>query len=204
MAFITDRSVFIHVQKTGGMYVREALGLCRPMGRESGPPEADRHVGLPELLSSNPGIAAGKFVFGFVRHPVAWLESRWSYGRLSGFATQARHRGKAAAHWMASCWSEDYTRFVELQLERFPGVATQTMFRMLGLWSERPADFVGRCEQVVLDTYHALEAAGETFDKDKLVALPRRNRSVEKPETPRALRSRIEQSERALMERFYG
>ncbi len=42
------------------------------------------------------------------------------------------------------------------------------MFRRLGLWSDRPADFIGRTEQMSCDLIKAMALAGEAFDEDLL------------------------------------
>jgi hypothetical protein len=161
MAFLTEKTLFIHVQKTGGMSVRQVLYQCTPLGRESGDSEDERHFGLPELRASHPGIEAGRLSFGFVRHPVAWLRSRWAFAVMTGFVTHTKHGRSAAATWMACCWSDNFETFIERYLERYPGVATQTMFRMLGLWSDKPADMIGKTETLMEDLRRILEAAGE-------------------------------------------
>ena len=81
MALITDNSVFIHVQKTGGMTVRNVMQAVRGGAWESGPVEKERHFGLPELRAAHPGIDRYRTTFGFVRHPLAWLRSRWAWAR---------------------------------------------------------------------------------------------------------------------------
>lgn len=204
MAFLTDKTLFIHVQKTGGMTVREVLYRCRPTGRESGDSEGERHFGLPELRASHPGIEAGRLSFGFVRHPVTWLVSRWAFAVQTGLVAHTRHGRLAAATWMACCWSDDFNVFVERYLERYPGIATQTMFRMLGLWSDKSADRIGRTERLLDDLKEILGEAGEVCD---LSGVQQR-----KNETDRAIRdgvavslaqrSRIMAAESALCDRF--
>lgn len=182
MAFLTDKTLFVHVQKTGGMTVREVLYRCRPTGRESGDSEAERHFGLPELRASHPGIEQGRLTFGFVRHPVAWLRSRWAFAVMTGLVAHTRHGRSAAATWMACCWDDDFNNFVDKYLERYPGIATQTMFRMLGLWSDKPADAIGRTETLLEDLRNILEEAGEVCELTGLEL--RRN------ETERAIKDR--------------
>jgi hypothetical protein len=205
MAFVTDRTLFIHVQKTGGMSVREALYRCNPVGHESGDAEGERHFGLPELRARHPGIESGRLSFGFVRHPVDWLVSRWSFAVASGFPVHVQHRGTAAQVWMACCWSFRFEEFIERYLERFPGIATQTMFQKLGLWSDKAVDRIGRTESLFADLSKILDEAGEGCGL-KTRAPPRRNATERRPEnratvTP-ALRNRILDAEKALCDRF--
>lgn len=205
MALVTRRSLFIHVQKTAGMAVREAMHSVPGGAWESGPVETERHIGLPELLVAHPGIATGRFVFGFVRHPVAWLHSRYHFARASGFEIQRKHRPSAAALWISSCWAPTFEQFIELYLERFPGIATQEMFRRLGLWSDRPANYVGRTEDMADDLIKALTLAGEVFDvealreREPVNATPRDMRE----DLPKQLIVRILAAEQELVRRFY-
>jgi hypothetical protein len=207
MAFVTDKTLFIHVQKTGGMSVRETLYRCNPVGHESGDAEGERHFGLPELRARHPGIESGRLSFGFVRHPVDWLVSRWAFAVTSGFPIHVQHRGTAAQVWMACCWSSSFEEFLEKYLERFPGIATQTMFQKLGLWSDKPVDRIGRTETLSADLKDILDDAGEQFTEEPLPP-PRRNategrKRSEAVVTP-AMRKRIMDAERLLCDRFYS
>jgi hypothetical protein len=161
VAFVTEKTLFIHVQKTGGMSVREMLYRCIPVGHERGDAEGERHFGLPELRARHPGIESGRLSFGFVRHPVDWLVSRWAFAVASGFPIHVQHRGTAAQVWMACCWSRYFDIFIEKYLERYPGVATQTMFQKLGMWSDKQVDCVGKTENLEADLNRILDAAGE-------------------------------------------
>jgi hypothetical protein len=201
MAFVTDKTLFIHVQKTGGMSVREVLYRCNPVGHESGDAEGERHFGLPELRARHPGIESGRLSFGFVRHPVDWLLSRWTFAVASGFPVHVRHRGTAAQVWMACCWSSRFDEFVEQYLERFPGIATQTMFQKLGLWSDKPVDRIGRTESLHGDLNRFLDEAGERRTE---VVEPRRNATPidSKAVVTPAMRRRIMEAERTLCEWF--
>ena len=204
MAFVTDKTLFIHVQKTGGMSVRETLYSCNPVGHESGDAEGERHFGLPELRARHPGIETGRLSFGFVRHPVDWLISRWAFAVASGFPVHVQHRGTAAQVWMACCWSYKFDEFIGKYLERFPGIATQTMFQKLGLWSAKPADRIGRTETLNDDLSKILDDAGERWAKPKMP--PHRNANERRIENEAvvtaAMRLRIMDAERLLCDRF--
>jgi len=208
MALVTDKCIFIHVQKTGGMSVRQAMHSCTGGAHESGPIESERHIGLPELLVAHPGIDTGRLVFGFVRHPLTWLSSRYHFARESGFEVQRKHRPSAAALWISSCWAPTFSEFIERYLERFPGVATQEMYRRLGLWSGRPADRVGRLETLADDLPAYLAEAGETFDAAKVRAMQPVNTTTRTGDQyirlPEATVNAVLQAERSLVERFYS
>lgn len=203
MALVSDKLIFIHIQKTGGMSVRRAMHALDGAVYESGPIEVERHFGLPELLVAHPGIDQGRKVFGFVRHPMSWLYSRWAFAKKSGFTTQMRHRPSAAMLWIASCWSETFEGFVERYLERYPGVATQEMFRRLGLWSDRPAEYIGRTEHLVADlaqifAYESLPLLAISVDHRDNVTGDKR------VPVSSVLADAVAKAERGLIERFYS
>jgi hypothetical protein len=203
MAFVTDKTLFIHVQKTGGMTVRRALYRLRPTGRESGDAESERHIGLPELRATHPGIENGRITFGFVRNPVSWLVSRWAFAVMTGYPVHMKHRGSAAAVWMAACWSEDFDTFIGRYLERYPGIVTQTMFRMLGLWSEKPVDRIGRTEHLVADLTSILEDAGERNIVIEPRAINETKRAIrDSASVTSEMRARIMLAEKQLCDRF--
>ena len=202
MAFVTDKTLFIHVQKTGGMTVRRTLYQLRPIGRESGDAEGERHIGLPELRATHPGIEAGRLSFGFVRNPVSWLVSRWAFAVETGYPVHIKHRGSAAAVWMAACWSDNFETFIGNVLDRYPGIATQTMFRMLGLWSEKPVDRVGRTEHLAQDLASILVEAGEG-NIDIAARVNGTSRAIRDSVTiAPMMRSHIMQAESKLCDRF--
>jgi hypothetical protein len=203
MAFVTNNTLFIHVQKTGGMSVRRALYKLRPIGRETGDAESERHIGLPELRASHPGIENGRLSFGFVRNPVSWLVSRWAFAVETGYRVHIKHRGSAAAVWMAACWSEEFDTFIGNYLERYPGIATQTMFRMLGLWSEKPVDRVARTEHLVEDLTNILHEAGESDIEIDHRTTNGTSRAIrERARITTDMRSRIMLAEKQLCDRF--
>lgn len=82
------------------------------------------------------------------RHPLSWLRSRWSFALMSGYFTQSKHRPSAARHWLNTCMDENYGSFISRVLERYPGICTQTHFRMLGQWTGQRVDAIGRVEDL--------------------------------------------------------
>jgi hypothetical protein len=174
---------------------------------ESGPLEVEDHFGLAEVVAAHPGIDRDRVSFGFVRHPVAWLKSRWAWAIVSRLPEKALRIPSAAAHWMTLCWSEEFETFTRNYLERYPGVCTQTTFRMLGLWSEHPVDKIGRTENLVADLERILTEAGEQFDLAALRSCGREKVAASGALKDRcnispALEARIMSAEALLCERF--
>src|SRR5437667_268495 len=110
MALVTEKSLFIHVPKTGGTFVRRALPALGLPCRESGIFAIEDHFSIAQVFATHPGLDDGRrLTFGFVRHPVAWIKSRWAWAMISGFAAKTFTDPAAAAHWMATCWSKRIT-----------------------------------------------------------------------------------------------
>ena len=73
MALVLPHSIFFHVGRTAGHYVRKTI-------REMGIPTYD--VGAFHDWPSNIPLSEEeqkKLFFCFVRHPLAWLKSFWCY-----------------------------------------------------------------------------------------------------------------------------
>lgn len=82
MAMILPHSAFIHVPRTGGQWVRAA---CNSAGfklgskrLENSKAKSSYHCGYSELQYE---YRKRLKCFGFVRHPVAWVASRWKHRR---------------------------------------------------------------------------------------------------------------------------
>jgi len=210
MALLTEKLLFIHVPKTGGSSVRAMIAAAGVTCWESGQYAIEDHYGLPELRAAHPRIEDGLLSFGFVRDPVAWLQSRWAWALVTEFSYKVQTRPDAAAHWMALCWSNTFEEFAERYLERCAGTYTRTVFGMLGLWMGKPVNRIGRTEHLTLDLLRFLEEAGEPHDRVRLLACAREKVAASgglaaRCVAPPDLRRRLLEAERPLCERFgYG
>ena len=177
MALVLPNSVFIHVPKTGGSWVRAAVKAAGIRAEESGPFDVHDHYGVFDLPAF---LVADRFTFGFVRHPVDWIKSRWAWAMLSGFAEKLEYEPAANGHWMAACFSDSFEQFVRNYLRLHPGIATASMLRMLG-WHQRGfawepsryvVRFIGRYERLAEDLRDALDRAGESYNPEAFRATP--------------------------------
>src|SRR5204862_6827437 len=71
MAVRLPNSIYVHLMKTGGWSVRDALSQMRLNLGEIGR-DHDPACLLPQSESKRP------FIFVFVRHPLAWYRSYWA------------------------------------------------------------------------------------------------------------------------------
>ena len=188
---VNDRIAFLHVPKTGGSWVTEAM---RAAGVELRP------VPLPAVKRGHGGLEAvdrGLFTFAFVRDPFDWYASYW------------RHRQKFGDWDSASPIDEfarrPFTEFVVQAATRRPRHLTRVYERYCGP-PDDPISFVGRYERLAEDLETALTSAGQPFDDDALHAHPAVNTTdSDDPRTAYSaeVRAALIASERDAFARFY-
>jgi hypothetical protein len=203
----TDKFVFYHIPKTGGIWVKEAIrhagikhGRCRDRKGVGHPFGLKREHATPAVAQE--GCSAGRFSFCFVRHPVSWLKSHWCYRVQTGILDEKTPIDRL--------WEDDFEWFVRRVLTHYPGgYVTQLYQYYVGPNADR-MDFIGRQENLADDLVTALTLAGETFDEQALRGYGRRNIAAARPEM-RALCELSEDVERAVidterwvMDTFYG
>ena len=179
MAVIMPYSVFIHVPKTGGSWCRAAFKLAKIPHFESGPKKVRvythrTHASILDALDTitvkdwrKDSTPMWRYIFGFVRHPLRWLESRW--------ADSVRKYGAPSPNepttWFPKVFSLRFEEFIDNVVHQCPGAPSLAMLGRLGFhkegdkWcpDERTADFIGKQENLRSDVVTALRNAGETF-----------------------------------------
>ena len=211
MAVVLPNSVFIHVRKTGGTWVRTAIKEMKIPNEENGPYDCEYHAGIFNL----PLFLAERFTWGFVRHPVAWLKSSWAWAVLTEFPWKRTCRPAAAGHWFASCWDEQFEQFVLKYLDTYPGQVSRAQLHPLGFQktadgysrSRFAADFIGRYESLEADMIEALRTAGEQFDSQSCRGVARQRVGAQGPledacRIDKRLEGRILQAEKPLCDLF--
>lgn len=186
---LLPRSCFLHVPKTGGNWVKQAIAAAGIPGREvrrSG----TTHLGRADCPQPE------KFLFAFVRHPLDLYRSYWQYKMGTGWdAANAIDR---------HCSSPDFHEFVRRVIAHYPGVLGQSLEAFVGPPADE-IDFVGRYEKLADDLVRALELAGESFDEAAIRTLPPVNvsRKDQFPATyTPALERALREVEAATLERF--
>ncbi len=193
---VTPRTRFMHIPKTGGTWVTEAL----------------RVAGVPTelLLRRSKAVSTGhadlaatsdygdRYTFAFVRHPLDWWRSFWAYRMRTGWQPDHPIDSRAS--------SPDFDEFIRQVLRHLDGRQAKIFGRYIGP-SDAPISFIGRFESLTDDLVHALTEAGERFDEASLRAHPPSNVSdydrfpaTFDPELAR----RLAQSEHPIIERFYA
>lgn len=184
---IMPHACFIHVPKTGGWWVRNALLRAVP-GAQNYNLAVDGHIGWAECPYPL------RFRFAFVRNPYTWYQSYWRY--------------KMGRKWAQpnildeTCRANVFAEFVENAATRLPGIYTDWVDIAIG--DPQEIDFVGRFETLQQDLVTALELADETYDLERLLATPPVNAApahIDAPLTEQLCRL-IYTTERSVFERF--
>ena len=195
--FLTDKMVFLHLPKTGGLWIADAVKAAgvsthRPDPRGDQPYSSHGHADLR-------AVELGEhFSFACVRHPLDWWRSYWGHRMRTGWRADNGLDTAAA--------SEDFNEFIVRALAYRPGYVGDLVEEFVGSPTPK-VDFVGRFEHLVDDVCLALRLGGESFSEPALRAHPRRNASDRdlfpahyRPDVAR----RLAEAEHSTIERFYA
>ncbi|OGJ56134.1 hypothetical protein A2706_02325 [Candidatus Peribacteria bacterium RIFCSPHIGHO2_01_FULL_51_35] len=175
MALLLPHSVFLHIPKTGGMWVRQALlrsGLAKAElrhrqhaeGTLTAYPHCCKHTRVEDLDDHS---IKGKMFFAFVRHPLSYYQSYWAFKMRTGW----NHRDifdQTFAH-------EDFSSFVRAVTSEKPGWVTSMYQAYLG--NDR-VHIIGKQETLAEDLIRALTEAGEMFDASIIRGTPKQNEAA--------------------------
>jgi hypothetical protein len=199
---ILGGAIFLHVPKTGGMWVYDTLqelGFVRgPVGRH--PHTAfERAVLFPnekrrwkewsraENWRPENWLRPGRymklpFTFCFVRHPIRWYESWWRYllGKRETlwWMENAINSERYLKRWgyfsvPAAAFCDDFNRFVRNVHTRFPGYVTW----MYGQYTMPEVNFIGKQERLTEDLIAVLKQLNLSFDEERVRSHKRINES---------------------------
>lgn len=165
MALATDKSLFLHIPKTGGIWIRHVFKVCGIPYYEI----SDQHAHFPHLLNyQSEQFYKDHYIFTFIRHPLTWYQSRWAF--------RVKHGWRAQHPLDFNCASNDFHVFIENVLNYKPnGWVTWEYLNYIDLAPK--IDFVGKMENLVDDTIYALRSAGEKFSENAVRSIPRINDS---------------------------
>ena len=142
MALVLPHSIFFHVGRTAGHFVRKTI-------REMGIPTYD--VGAFHDWPSNIPLnetEKKKLFFCFVRHPLAWLKSFWCHEMQFGWSK---------SDYSSKVQSDSFAEFLTKAVEAYPDGPVMHAFQPFLLQCKE----VGRQENLTADLRRILERAGE-------------------------------------------
>ncbi len=194
MAVVTNKSIFYHIPKTGGMFVKammrhamdvETSGYARTRGYY-GPTENEltdlkrylahsiqlrrEHITQWEV---NQEQKKDKFSFAFVREPLAWYKSFWAF-RKTVYDTNEFNR----AFPLDFAWDVDFEKFINNVINMYPLGFVSILYKCYLGQNGDELDFVGKQENLKEDLIKALTLAGEDFDKRGIIGAGRNNAKV--------------------------
>ena len=191
---LTNGAVFLHIPKTGGSFVQQAL-------REQGLIEsylADMHHDMDRMLYQERFGAGRDFLrhlverrlrpdkvglldsyrFCFVRHPLTWLESfwRWKTGNDRGWEDLGDPSDIRRWHplWgLHGLDTSNFATFVRGVLKVRPGFVTE----LYSYYTKYGVSYIGQQETLIDDLVEVLKTTNANFDEDRLRSYQRINSS---------------------------
>ena len=186
---ILPHSCFLHVPKTGGSWVKQAIIAAGIPAREHAI-KGYSHLGIADCPEP------WKFRFAFVRNPLGLYRSYWQFKMTVGWDPDNVLDQR--------CRADDFQVFVNKVLAADAGIYARNLRDFVGT-PEAPIEFVGRFENLVEDLVQALTLAGESFDAQAIRQLPPSNVS-NKSKAPAVYTPQLEAAVRAaeaeVFERF--
>jgi hypothetical protein len=206
MALLLPNSVFVHIPKTAGQWVAQAIINAGIDAREIGVV----HASPDELVQSDAGVRR-RIVFSFVRHPLTWYPSMWAHRMDDGWNEPIDDPQWFTPKWIefwadftARCRSETFAGFVRACTGAYPSGFVAMLYEAY----TAGCSYVGRYERLADDLVGILRAAGEDFDAARLVATPPQNvrggNRVRRGEASydEDLAARVLETERNVLDRF--
>jgi hypothetical protein len=145
MSVVLPKSRFLHLPKTGGVWVEWTIRKCVKNIVVINNPELHTHI----ETTPHPE----RFTFSFVRHPITWYQSYWAYKMGVGWTNA----------FDSHCGTNDFAQFVRNAVEKHPGHYAWVCRLFLGPPGEE-IDFIGRTENLSDDLRTVLTQAGDAFN----------------------------------------
>jgi hypothetical protein len=164
MAIKTEKSVFYHIPKTGGIGTKEAIrrvgmpyGRCRENGDFGEWGMRREHSTFRSVI---PEHKDGRYSFAFVRHPIGWYKSFWCYRAKTGHLDLKFPPDRV--------WDDDYERFINNMVSKYPYGFLGKLYQFFVGTNANRLDFIGKQENLEDDLVQALNNAGEEYDETHL------------------------------------
>ena len=193
---LKNNTVFLHVPKTGGMWVTQLLYDCGLVKRRL----MMRHTSIDGVLyhaywgsgrkiirelmlrkirkyvNNNYYPNEDTFFFCFVRNPYSWYESWWCY--MSGLGWNHWGNNRYKENWhpcvpLNGLGDDDFNKFIENVIRHAPGFLTN----MYNYYTKTFCKWVGKQENIQKDTLNLLAKFDIDVNKEKVYELNQINKS---------------------------
>ena len=199
MAVFLTKSVFLHIPKCGGNWVKQVLKDNDLVRQEVLTDGHTRHESLEGRIASGHNVPThyGKFnkrskerrVFTFVRHPLSWYASYWNWKSNAFKWTDSNEFDR-------KCKSSDFHEFIENVLDNYDGYLTEMYYTFTS-----HCGMIGKIESIGEDLKIILKHYNESFNYKTLGRLPA-NTGRYKVKYTKSLADRIMDSEKLVVNRF--
>jgi hypothetical protein len=165
MAIASDKFVFLHIPKTGGVWVTYALKQAIQTSMIG-----QQHSHFPQLLQLyDEDWYKQRYIFTMIRHPITWYQSRWAF--------RVKHGWRLGHPLDFNCSTNDFHAFVEAVLKHKPDGWLTWLYNQYIENVPGGIDYVARLEKGVGEVKHVLKEAGVEYKDEQVENIPRINDS---------------------------
>ena len=152
MAILLKNSAFVHIPKTGGIWVKQCLESCAKSSIQKNHVADTAHF-VPDV--------EGRGVFLFVRHPCSWLESLFSQRKYKGWNWDTRNELEA------KCKANNFNKFID-NISQMEGVINRYFDKYTQKYEADNDLQVGKTESLSIDLIRLLKYFNEDFDEGSI------------------------------------
>jgi hypothetical protein len=165
MAIVSDKFVFLHIPKTGGVWVTSALKRITKTSMVG-----QQHNHFPQLLQLyDEEWYRKRSIFTMIRHPITWYQSRWAF--------RVKHGWRLGHPLDFNCSTNDFHAFVEAVLTFKPDGWLTWLYSQYIDNVPGGIDHVARLEDGVAGLKRVLGAIDTNYDCAFIDNMPRVNDS---------------------------
>ena len=163
---LKNGSVFLHIPKTGGTWVKQILVQLDLAERD--PVRAEP---LPKIFGGKHAVSEfNGFAFCFIRHPLTWYESFFKYQTKIGWKNYSKSHPMSPLNGTRSA---NFNDFINKCLKASP----RYLSKMMEPFIER-ADFIGKQENLTEDLIKVLRRLNLNIDESYIKKYKMINRSL--------------------------
>ena len=162
MALTVNNSIFIHLPKTGGTFLRNVLL------KFSSDAVTDVSQGFHRYLDTH-DLSKYDFSFSIVRHPIAWYESVWKHINIVKTKGIGWGGNTHTLSEIEKYYSKNFNIFIKNVIDNEPGFYSNALKDYIGP-NYDSVDFVARTENLYEDSCYILDKLGISYDIDILNA----------------------------------
>lgn len=146
---ILTESRFLPIPHTGSSWITQVLIESLKESKRDFATQPNKAPFYPWVLAPGRGL----YTFSFVRNPFTWYQAYWIFGREKGWDNLEVN---------AQLREATFSKFVDLMLEKSPGLATDIFKATTNNWD---IEFIGTTETVQSDLHRLLFQINEGTPK---------------------------------------